>query len=199
LPPDLYQAIAAHGIRNSLLTSIAPTGTISLFAGNVSSGIEPVFAFSYKRKVLQPDGSKREEMVSDYAVRVFQQKFGADAALPDYFVNAQTLSPRIIWRCRPPPSLSSTAPFPRPSMSGGDFLRGFQPCLSGSLCPGLQGLHHLSPQCGDGIGAVGGRTKCGATRLESEPELPLPAPEPRMPAEKGGVVYMTRPLDRPDA
>src|SRR6185437_13358564 len=93
LPPDIYNAIAAYGISNALLTSIAPTGTISLFADNVSSGIEPVFAFSYKRKILQPDGSRREEVVSDYAVRLFQAKFGADAALPDYFVNAQTIAP----------------------------------------------------------------------------------------------------------
>src|SRR5260221_505006 len=82
-PPEIYNAIAAHGIRNSLLTSIAPTGTISLFADNVSSGIEPIFAFSYKRKILQPDGSRREEMVSDYAVRQFHARFGDDAALPD--------------------------------------------------------------------------------------------------------------------
>jgi len=93
LPPDIYDGIAAHGIRNALLTSIAPTGTISLFADNVSSGIEPVFAFSYNRKILQPDGATREELVSDYAVRLFQQKFGADTALPDYFVTAQTLIP----------------------------------------------------------------------------------------------------------
>src|SRR5471032_2833591 len=93
LPPDIYNGIAAHGIRNALLTSIAPTGTISLFADNVSSGIEPVFAFTYKRKILQPDGSRREELVSDYAVRAFHAKFGESAALPDYFVNAQTLAP----------------------------------------------------------------------------------------------------------
>ena len=89
---DVRDAIAKHGIRNALLTSIAPPGTISLYAGNVRSGIEPVFAYAYTRKVLQKDGSRTEEEVVDYAVQMWRDKFG-DAELPDYFVNAQTLAP----------------------------------------------------------------------------------------------------------
>ncbi len=89
---DVIAAIREKGIRNALLTSIAPTGTISLYAGNVSSGVEPVFAHSYTRKVLQKDGSRREEEVTDYAVRIWRQKFG-NAPLPDHFVDAQNLQP----------------------------------------------------------------------------------------------------------
>ena len=93
LPEDLRAAIGKHGIRNALLTSIAPTGTISLVADNVSSGVEPIFALAYTRKVLQPDGTRLEEEVSDYAVRVFRRRFGDAAPLPDSFVTAQDLTP----------------------------------------------------------------------------------------------------------
>ena len=93
LDEDVRAEIAAHGIRNALLTSVAPTGTISLVADNVSSGVEPVFALAYTRKVLQPDGSRTEEEVSDYALRRFRALRGEAAPLPAHFVTAQDLTP----------------------------------------------------------------------------------------------------------
>ena len=93
LDEDVRAAIAAGGIRNALLTSVAPTGTISLLSDNVSSGVEPVFALAYTRKVLQRDGSRREEEVTDYALRLFRAKFGEGAPLPAHFVTAQELTP----------------------------------------------------------------------------------------------------------
>lgn len=93
MSPELHMAIRESGIRNSHLTSIAPTGTISLYAGNVSSGIEPVFAHSYTRQVLQPDGSKVSERVTDYAFDLYERVTGTREALPESFVTAQTLAP----------------------------------------------------------------------------------------------------------
>jgi len=97
MPEHIHLGVMEHGIRNALLTSIAPTGTISLYAGNVSSGIEPVFAPSYTRKVLEKDGSKREELVEDYAVKLYhewRENIGMDKEPnPPHLVTAQTLDP----------------------------------------------------------------------------------------------------------
>ncbi len=93
LAADIRAAIKRHGIRNGLLTSIAPTGTISLFAGNVSSGIEPIFSVGYDRKILQPDGTRRSERVTDYAVSLWRELKSAEVPLPPSFVTAEMLTP----------------------------------------------------------------------------------------------------------
>ncbi|RRN63837.1 adenosylcobalamin-dependent ribonucleoside-diphosphate reductase [Caulobacter sp. 602-1] len=94
LDDDTRALIAKHGLRNGCLTSIAPTGTTSLVAGNVSSGVEPVFAYAYNRKVRQPDGSSRQEAVEDYALTVWKRLHGEAEPPQDVFVSAQTLTPR---------------------------------------------------------------------------------------------------------
>jgi ribonucleoside-diphosphate reductase alpha chain len=93
LDGDVRAAIRENGIRNGCLTSIAPTGTISLLAGNVSSGVEPVFDFFYRRRVLAKDGSSHEEQVEDHAHAAFRRQFGPTAPLPATFVRAGDLSP----------------------------------------------------------------------------------------------------------
>ena len=207
LPSDIFQGIARHGIRNALLTSIAPTGTISLLAGNVSSGIEPVFAFQYGRKILLPDGSRREEQVEDYAVRLFHQMFGAETVLPDYFVNAQTLTPAdhlaVQAACQPfiDSAISKTINVPadiafdafegiyaRAYRDGCKGCTTYRPnAITGSVLSVPQSF--VEPK--DAIPAE-------AVMESRQPELPLPLPESRISSRSGGIVYMTRPLDRPE-
>ncbi len=93
LDVEVQAAIRKHGLRNGVLTTIAPTGTTSMYGGNVSSGIEPVFATSYTRKITRPDGTKAEELVQDYAVWLYYKMFGQDAPLTEAFVTAQDLRP----------------------------------------------------------------------------------------------------------
>jgi ribonucleoside-diphosphate reductase alpha chain len=91
LPEDIRDGIASHGIRNSHLIAIAPTGTISLLAGNVSSGLEPIFAASYSRKVLTEDGRQREFTLTDFAIRCWQRMSGASAGTPNGFITASEI------------------------------------------------------------------------------------------------------------
>jgi ribonucleoside-diphosphate reductase alpha chain len=195
LPQHIRSAIAKNGIRNGLLTSIAPTGTISLFAGNVSSGIEPVFAYSFSRKVLQADGSSRQETVEDYAYRTFRARFGSDANLPDYFVNAQTLSPadhlavQAAAQRHIDSSISKTINVP-----AGISFEEFKGVYLSAYELGCKGCTTYRPN--DVTGSVLHTTDSPATDVGEEPAA---APLPTKPREtSGGVVYMTRPLDRPE-
>lgn len=93
LPDKIKARIKKHGIRNSHLLSIAPTGTISLaFADNASNGIEPPFSWYYTRKKRMADGTQQEYLVEDHAYRVYRMQGGDTNALPDYFVSALQMS-----------------------------------------------------------------------------------------------------------
>jgi ribonucleoside-diphosphate reductase alpha chain len=183
---DVRAAIAAHGIRNALLTSIAPTGTISLYAGNVSSGIEPVFAYSYTRKVLRPDGSRSEEEVVDYAVRLWRELRG-DAPLPDWFVNAQTLPPLAHVRMQAAAqkwvdsSISKTINCPEDIA-----FEAFQDVYMAAWDQGCKGCTTYRPN------AVTGSVLSVSEKVETPK-----AGEP--PVRGGDVVYIAEPLERPEA
>jgi ribonucleoside-diphosphate reductase alpha chain len=92
LPDDIRQGIARYGIRNSHLIAIAPTGTISLLANNISSGLEPVFEFQYRHRVRQPDGGFREFRLGNHALLQWRA-LRNDLPLPESFVDSRQLSP----------------------------------------------------------------------------------------------------------
>ncbi|MDP2404832.1 adenosylcobalamin-dependent ribonucleoside-diphosphate reductase [Hydrogenophaga sp.] len=93
LPEAIKKAIRKHGLRNSHLLSIAPTGTVSLaFADNASNGIEPPFSWMYRRKKRESDGTTSEYAVEDHAWRLYRELGGDVDQLPDYFVNALAMS-----------------------------------------------------------------------------------------------------------
>ncbi|RMF38026.1 MAG: adenosylcobalamin-dependent ribonucleoside-diphosphate reductase, partial [Alphaproteobacteria bacterium] len=187
LGEEVCAAIAEHGIRNALLTSIAPTGTISLFAGNVSSGIEPVFAHSYTRKVLQPDGSRIEEEVVDYAVQLYRELHGDDAELPDYFVNAQTLTPEAHLRMQAAAqkwvdsSISKTINCPEDIA-----FDAFKEVYLKAWEMGCKGCTTYRPNP-----VTGSVLSVADSRPEGAEAAPAPSPE-------GEVVYIAKPLDRPE-
>ena len=185
LDADVQALIAQHGLRNALLTSIAPTGTISLFAGNVSSGIEPIFANSYKRKVLQPDGSRTEEEVVDYAVQAWRAHAG-DTALPDHFVTAQTLAPldhvRMQAAAQPwiDSSISKTINVPADI----DF-ESFKDVYTEAYATGCKGCTTYRPN-----------DVTGSVLSVSEADEKADGVEAAE-AASGEVIYMSEPLDRP--
>ena len=222
LDDDVRAAIDASGVRNALLTSVAPTGTISLLAGNVSSGVEPVFSYSYTRNVLMPDGTRRAETVDDHAYLLFRRLKGDSAPLPDYFVDAQSLRPadhltvQAQAQAFVDSSISKTINCPE-EMEFDDFKDvytraydlGCKGCttyrpnpVTGAV---LERASGAAARSAPAAGAEGAATTVvdAPARLPTarQSELPL-EPPPVRPAdafEAGAVIHMTRPLERPEA
>ena len=187
LDQDIKDAIAKHGIRNALVTSVAPTGTISLLANNVSSGLEPVFAFASKRQILQPDGSRRQEEVVDYAYSLFRRLKGPEAALPESFVDSQSLAPgdHLVMQAAVQKfidsSVSKTINLPA-DLS----FEAFKDVYSQAYDLGCKGCTTYRPN--EVTGAV-------LQAVEAPAGEALSAP----PSDAAEVVYMTEPLGRPEA
>jgi ribonucleoside-diphosphate reductase alpha chain len=200
LDKDVRDAIAANGIRNGCLTSIAPTGTISLLAGNVSSGVEPVFDFVFRRRVLGENSVATEETVEDFAHRKFRDIFGDDVPLPETFVTAETLTPaeHVAMQAALQPyvdsAISKTINCPEDIS-----FESFRDIYLAAYESGLKGCTTYRPNAI--TGAVLSREappvedaaeKSVANALHKPPSRKPLSEDPETP----GVVYMTKPLER---
>ena len=154
LPKELRAAIKKHGLRNSHLLSIAPTGTVSLaFADNASNGIEPAFSWTYTRKKRTADGGEQFYTVQDHAYRLYKALHGDEASLPECFVSALELSASehvAMMRCVQPfidTSISKTVNIPA-DYPFEDFKHLYMECWE----VGLKGCATYRPN--DTLGAV---------------------------------------------
>ncbi len=185
--------IAKHGVRNGCLTSIAPTGTISLLAGNVSSGIEPVFDFQYRRRIRTQAGGTREETVEDFAHARYRQRNGDTTPSGPAWVTVNDLTPHdhLAMQAALQPHVDSAISKTINCPAGIDPAA-FEHLYMEAYDLGLKGCTLFRPN------AVTGAV------LSQLPSAPAPMPKPAEidpPPQKTsnsphGVVYMTEPLAR---
>ena len=193
LDAPVRDAIRRHGVRNGCLTSIAPTGTISLLAGNVSSGIEPVFDYRYSRRLLARDGTTQEQTVEDYAHAQFRRQFGAAVRLPDTFVRAADLKPaeHLAMQAALQPyvdsAISKTINCPEDIS-----FEAFKDVYLEAHALGLKGCttYRPNPVTGAVLAPVAEPEKAAAKAARPALAEVVPA------SERAGVVYMAPPLER---
>ena len=218
LPEKVVKAIKKNGLRNGLLTSIAPTGTISLLAGNVSGGIEPIFDLSYQRTLRDKNGGSRAEHIEDYAYGLLKQVKGDDLDLLDSFRTVTDLTPsdHLAMQAALQPfvdsAISKTINCPKDisfdafsSIYADAYQRGLKGCttyrpnkITGVL---LQSDHEETLERVS-VGADRGMEAVDPVLTGLEPALPLPSIEgvqkssvDRL-ASKSGIVYLSDPMER---
>jgi ribonucleoside-diphosphate reductase alpha chain len=205
LDKDVQRLIAKHGIRNGCLTSIAPTGTISLFAGNVSSGIEPVFSWHTRRRVMQQDGTAREDLLEDFAFAQYRRAVSANGPLPQAFVTVEDLTPADHLNMQ-----AALQPFVDSSISktincpANLPFESFQAIYQQAYDKGLKGCTTYRPNAVTGAvlqaaGPAADQQPAGhaGPGLEKPEGLVRPAlAEPVPLSGPGGVIYLSPPLER---
>jgi ribonucleoside-diphosphate reductase alpha chain len=208
LPEEVRGAIARHGMRNGLVTSIAPTGTISLLAGNVSSGIEPVFDFQYDRRVLERDGRARTETVEDYAHALYRQRFGATAPLTPAFVTAEELEPRAHLEMQAALQRHVDSSISKTINCPADIgFEAFKDVYLQAYALGLKGCTTYRPNLVTGAvlsrsaeakpAEVAQQSAVPAAAQVQAPPIDTPLlPGLILPDRQGEVVYMAKPLER---
>lgn len=181
LPEHIRDAIRQHGIRNSHLLSIAPTGTIALaFADNASNGIEPAFSWFYNRTKRMPDGTKKDYPVEDHAYRVYRMQGGDVNRLPPSFVSALEMSANDHMRM-----VAAVAPFVDSAISKTvnvpeDYpFDDFKNLYLEAWKAGLKGITTYRPN--DVTGAVLS-VEAPVTQAESDPDRRLTIPDITAPA-----------------
>jgi ribonucleoside-diphosphate reductase alpha chain len=220
LPADVRASIARQGLRNGCLTSIAPTGTISLLAGNVSSGIEPVFDLEYTRKVRNADGTTHEERVVDFAAALWRRhqsgaaSTASRAASPPFVTSAELtpqehLAMQAALQRHVDSSISKTINCPA-DLPYGDFKNVYLEAYD----LGLKGCTTFRPNpvTGSILAPVPTASASPPPPAAALPPLAVPAPhlpataalqpppsaapQPHALATSPGVVYMAKPLER---
>jgi ribonucleoside-diphosphate reductase alpha chain len=203
LDPEISRLIAEKGLRNGCLTTIAPTGTTSLLAGNVSSGIEPVFDFVYTRRVLEADGSHRTEQVEDLAYAHYKAMAHAAKELPSAFVRARDLEPlaHLKMQAAMQPyvdsSISKTINCPEELP-----FESFKHVYKRAHTLGLKGCttYRPSPVRGAVLASIpeeAASCTYEATRADREREVLAPSVAAAQSATGAGeIVYLSKPLER---
>jgi ribonucleoside-diphosphate reductase alpha chain len=195
LRPETRALVAKHGVRNGCLTSIAPTGTISLLAGNVSSGVEPVFDFAYTRRVLGPDGGRREQQVEDYARVLHRRLESAGGTLGPAFVTTQHLKPadhlamQAALQRHVDSSISKTinCPVDLP-------FAAFQDIYLAAYDSGLKGCTTFRPNAVTGNILTASAPTPAVPKADGAAKVPVISGPPA--GDVSAVVYMSKPLER---
>ena len=216
LDESVRAAIVTNGIRNGCLTSIAPTGTISLLAGNVSSGVEPVFDFVFNRRVREVSGASHVEMVEDFAHAAYRRTLGDAAALTPAFVSTADLLPsdHLAMQAALQPHVDSAISKTINCPEGLSF-EAFQDVYAQAYKLGLKGCTTYRPNAvtGSVLSPVTSKEtgiEVTASQASNAPSQSLPPVEssstqaeaplrPRNAVQnenKAEVVYMTKPLTR---